>query len=62
MPKRTPPVNRRHFILLTAFLGAWTALIAGRLIQLQIFEHDSYLRRARRQQEQTVEISPVRGR
>ena len=61
MPKRTPPVNRRHFILLTAFLGAWTALIAGRLIQLQIFEHDSYLRRARRQQEQTVEISPVRG-
>src|SRR3990172_13200802 len=61
MPKRTPPVNRRHFILLTAFRGPWTALPAGRLIQLQYFEHDSYLRRARRQQEQSVEISPVRG-
>ncbi|MBI3933313.1 MAG: penicillin-binding protein [Acidobacteria bacterium] len=61
MPKRTPPVNRRHFIILTALLGAWTAVIAGRLIQLQIFEHESFARQARRQQMQTVEISPVRG-
>jgi cell division protein FtsI (penicillin-binding protein 3) len=42
-------------------LGAWTAVIAGRLIQLQVLEHDSFLQRARRQQEQTIEISPVRG-
>ncbi|MBI2819909.1 MAG: penicillin-binding protein [Acidobacteria bacterium] len=61
MPKRTSPIHRRNFVLLTAFLGAWTAIIVGRLIQLQIFEHQSFLQKARRQQEQTVEISPVRG-
>lgn len=61
MPKRTPPIHWRNFLLLTALLGLWTALIIARLIQLQIFEHDSYLQQAHRQQEQTVEISPVRG-
>ena len=61
MPKRTPPIHRRNFIILTAILGAWTLLVVGRLIQLQVLEHGSFLRQARRQQEQTVEISPVRG-
>ena len=61
MPKQTLSVNRRQFLLLTVLLGAWAAVIAGRLIQLQIFEHDFFLRQARRQQEQTVEISPDRG-
>jgi cell division protein FtsI/penicillin-binding protein 2 len=61
MPKRTPAIHRRNFILLTALLGVWTALIVARLIQLQVLEHASYLQQARRQQEQTVEISPVRG-
>jgi cell division protein FtsI/penicillin-binding protein 2 len=61
MPKRTSPIHRRNFILLTAMLGAWAALIVGRLIQLQVVEHESYLQQARRQQEQTIEISPVRG-
>jgi len=61
MPKRTPPVRRSHFLTLTAFLGVWVALITGRLVQLQVFEHDAFAQRARRQQQQTVEISPVRG-
>jgi cell division protein FtsI (penicillin-binding protein 3) len=61
MPKRTPPIHRRNFFLLTVFLAAWTVLIAGRLIQLQLIEHEAFARQARRQQEQTVEISPVRG-
>ena len=61
MPKRTPPIHRRNFFLLTAFLAAWTMLVAGRLIQLQLIEHEAFARQARRQQEQTVEISPVRG-
>jgi cell division protein FtsI (penicillin-binding protein 3) len=61
MPKRTPPIHRRNFLFLTALLGAWTLLIVGRLIQLQVLEHQSFVDRARRQQEQTVEISPVRG-
>src|SRR3989337_1899074 len=61
MPKRTLPINRRNFIRLPAFLGAWWAITAGRLIQLQVLEHQSFLQKARRQQEQTVEISPVRG-
>jgi cell division protein FtsI/penicillin-binding protein 2 len=61
MPKRTSPIHRRNFLLLTLFLGAWTTLVVARLIQLQVVEHEDFLRQARRQQEQTVEISPVRG-
>ena len=61
MPKRTSPFHRRNFLLLTLFLGAWTTVVAGRLVQLQIVEHEDFLRQARRQQEQTIDISPVRG-
>src|SRR3970282_1263886 len=61
MPNRTPPVNRRNFLILTALLGLWGAVIASRLFQLQVLEHESYVRKARAQHEQTVEISPVRG-
>jgi cell division protein FtsI (penicillin-binding protein 3) len=61
MPNRTPPVHRRNFIILTALLAVWSAGIILRLLQLQVLEHDSYVRKARAQQEQTVEISPVRG-
>jgi cell division protein FtsI (penicillin-binding protein 3) len=61
MPKRSSPFHRRNFLFLTLFLGAWTTVVAGRLIQLQVIEHDDFLRQARRQQEQTIAISPVRG-
>jgi cell division protein FtsI (penicillin-binding protein 3) len=61
MPNRRPPIHRRQFYLLTIALGAWTAAVFLRLAQLQVLEHGEFVRRARSQQEQTVEISPVRG-
>ena len=56
---RPPP--RRHFLIVPAILLAWVALIFARLVDLQVFQFDSFTRRARRQQERTVEVSPVRG-
>ena len=61
MPNRTPPVNRRNFLILTALLTVWGTVIVARLFQLQVLQHEPYVRKARAQQEQTVEISPVRG-
>ncbi|HWC65487.1 MAG TPA: penicillin-binding protein [Thermoanaerobaculia bacterium] len=42
-------------------LGAWAALVGGRLVQLQIVRGDAYCARARRQQERTVVLPPRRG-
>ena len=39
----------------------WLVVVAGRLIQLQIFEHTEFLSRAQRQQQRLVEVSPKRG-
>ncbi|HWP85916.1 MAG TPA: penicillin-binding transpeptidase domain-containing protein, partial [Terriglobia bacterium] len=61
MARPTAPLIRRNVLTLTAVLSLWSALIALRLVYLQIVRHDEFLRQARRQQEQTVEISPVRG-
>jgi cell division protein FtsI (penicillin-binding protein 3) len=42
-------------------LLAWVAVIGGRLVWLQIFEHDDLLRQAQSQQQRTVEIQAERG-
>ena len=55
------PHPRLSFFLLPLFLAAWAAVILSRLVHLQIVEYDALTRQARRQQERTVEVSPVRG-
>jgi cell division protein FtsI (penicillin-binding protein 3) len=40
---------------------AWALIIIGRLVQLQIIDHQEYLRLAQRQQERQVEIRAPRG-
>ena len=61
MPGDMRPPPRRHFLIVPVILLAWVVLIFARLVDLQVFQFDFFTRRARRQQERTVEVSPVRG-
>ena len=67
MSKRRP-VNggREHTtvdrLLIVAGLAlVWMAAVFGRLGYLQLFQHSEYLKRAARQQQRTIEITPKRG-
>jgi cell division protein FtsI (penicillin-binding protein 3) len=54
-------LSQKRLLQLFAFLAAWGVIVAGRLVQVQLFRHDDYVARAQRQQERTLELSPVRG-
>src|ERR1035441_6434915 len=55
----TPP--RRHFRIVSAVLLVWAVLVVARLVYLHIYQYASLSHQARRQQERTIEVSPVRG-
>lgn len=50
-----------RFMLLALLLGLWGAIIALRLIQIQVLEHKAYEVRASRQSERTVNLAARRG-
>jgi cell division protein FtsI/penicillin-binding protein 2 len=52
--------NKRLYILL-GFLLFWFLVICGRLIWLQIINYGDYTQRAAKQQQRSIEVSPVRG-
>ncbi len=52
-------VNR--LLIMSLILAAWVMLIMGRLVQLQVFQHDKYLLLARRQQERLDPVPALRG-
>src|SRR5579885_2509742 len=52
--------HRRNLVIVCLVLG-WAALVVARLVQFQIYQHESFTKQARRQQERTIEVSPVRG-
>ena len=54
-------LSHRRLLQLFAFLSAWGVVIVARLVQVQLVRHDDYVARAQRQQERTLELSPVRG-
>src|SRR5579871_1184461 len=54
-----PPTTRLRWLGIAVAL--WSAVILGRLIQLQVLKHAYYLNRARNQQEQEVPIPALRG-
>jgi cell division protein FtsI (penicillin-binding protein 3) len=54
-------VSHKRLLQLFAFLSAWAVIVAARLVQVQLVRHDDYVARAQRQQERTLELSPVRG-
>ena len=58
-PRAGNPHRRALFVSLG--LVAWMLLIGGRLVQLQVSQHDDFTSRARNQQLSAVETSPTRG-
>src|SRR6476661_5180641 len=52
--------NKRLYILL-GFLLFWFFVICGRLVWLQIINYGDYTQRAAKQQQRSIEVSPVRG-
>jgi len=51
----------RRTLLMLALAALWMAAVAGRLVELGLFRHSTYLGLARRQQDRVIEISPKRG-
>lgn len=67
MSKRRPANGGREHttadrVLIVASLAlVWMAAVFGRLGYLQLFQHSEYLKRAAKQQQRTIEITPKRG-
>lgn len=55
------PIPRLRFVALIAILVLWVAIIAARLVWLQVFRHSEYAERELRQQQRTFQIAPRRG-
>ena len=53
--------QKSNFHIVSAVLSVWVVVILARLIYLQVFQYPALSLRARRQQERTIEVSPVRG-
>jgi cell division protein FtsI (penicillin-binding protein 3) len=52
--------NKRLYIL-AGFLLFWFLVICGRLVWLQVINYGDYTQRAAKQQQRSIEVSPVRG-
>ncbi len=50
-----------RFVVLAGVLACWAALITGRLVLLQVFQHHHWMVEADHQQMRTFEIAPRRG-
>jgi len=50
-----------RFRLLVIAFAAWLAVVAARLVQVQVVQHDRWMAEAARQQEKTVEVEEPRG-
>lgn len=53
---------RRRMIVGAVLIGVWAALILGQLVQIQIFDHETMVRRADSQHHHELTIPPFRGR
>jgi cell division protein FtsI (penicillin-binding protein 3) len=59
--KARPDKSRRRALAVACFLGVWMLVIGVRLIYLQTAQHEWLSSRARTQQQETIETSPIRG-
>ncbi len=57
--RETPSTRRLQWLLWVLLL--WAGVIFGRLVWLQVIQHDELLRLAEQQQQKTVEIQAPRG-
>lgn len=53
--------SRVRLAILVVLLGLWATVVVARLGQVQLERHDEFVRKAARQQERTLELTPVRG-
>src|ERR1051325_4475419 len=53
--------TRRRIMFVAIGLVPWMLVIGGRLVQLQIHQHDELAARARNQQLSSIETAPARG-
>ncbi|HEX8176002.1 MAG TPA: penicillin-binding protein [Pyrinomonadaceae bacterium] len=61
LSKARPDASRRRALVIISLLVFWMLIITTRLIYLQTFQHETLARRARLQQQDAVETSPMRG-
>jgi len=59
--KPRPDNYRRRALIISLLLLGWMFLIAARLVNLQVSQHDEFRERARKQQQSAVKASPRRG-
>ena len=56
-----PDVSTRRTLFVAAFVAFWMLGISGRLVYLQVSNHDNLVARAHKQQQEAIETSPTRG-
>ena len=59
--KSRPDNSRTRALVVACFLGVWMLVIGVRLIYLQTAQHEWLTTRARTQQQDAIETSPIRG-
>ena len=59
--KSRPDVSPGRALFVAAFIGFWMLVIAGRLVYLQFSQYETLANRARQQQQNSTETSPLRG-
>ncbi|MBC7908992.1 MAG: penicillin-binding protein, partial [Pyrinomonadaceae bacterium] len=59
--KTRPDTSRRRVGVIVCVLSVWMVCIAGRLVYLQMVQHDHLSKLARNQQQDAIETSPMRG-
>src|SRR5215204_1152314 len=59
--KSRPDVSTGRALFVAAFIGFWMFVVCARLVYLQFSQHDALANRARQQQQNSIETSPLRG-
>ena len=60
-PFLVTPMRQTRILAMLGFFLAWTLLIVGRLVWVQLIQHSEWAERAERQQERTFTVAPRRG-
>ena len=60
MAQSTSTTNKR-LLILAGFLAFWSLVICGRLVWLQVVNYGDFTQRAAKQQQRSIDVSPVRG-
>ena len=61
MEPRAETTGRNRLIHLAWLILFWMGLVVARLVYLQVYHHDDYVRQARDQQQKTFEVPALRG-